>query len=88
MEVDLNFMFRLPIWEIHEKSSYLVGGQQIHHIPLFNQYELAAGKLIAFFARRASRDLFDTHHLLTKFPLEQERLRFTFFLYGAMSSLD
>lgn len=88
LEVDLNFMFRVPIWEICEKSSYPIGQQQIHRVALFNEYELAAGKLIAFFARRASRDLFDTHHLLTKFSLDPAKLRFTFILYGAMSSLD
>jgi hypothetical protein len=88
LEVDLNYMFRLPIWELRQKSSYLVGDRQVHNIKLFNEYELAAGKLVAFFARRASRDLFDAHHLLTKFPFDQEKLRFTFLLYGAMSSLD
>jgi len=88
LEVDLNFMFRVPLWEIREKSSFLLGQQQIHKISLFNEYELAAGKLIAFFSRRASRDLFDTHHLLTHLPLDLQQLRFTFFLYGAMGSLD
>lgn len=88
LEVDLNFMFRLPLWELREKSSHSVGGQQVHNATLSNEYEIAAGKLIAFFARRASRDLFDVHHLLTKFPLDQDKLRFTFFLYGAMSSID
>lgn len=88
LEVDLNFMFRLPIWELREKSSHFMSGKQIHNITLFNEYELAAGKFIAFFARRASRDLFDAHHLITQFPFNPEKLRFTFLLYGAMSSLD
>lgn len=88
LEVDINFMFRVPLWDICEKSSYPIGQQQIHRVALFNEYELAAGKLIAFFARRASRDLFDVHHLLTKLSLDQDKLRFAFMLYGAMSSLD
>ncbi len=88
IEVDLNFMFRIPIWEILEKSSFPIGLKQIHNIALFNEYELVAGKLIAFFARHASRDLFDIHQIFTNLPLNQEKLRFTFILYGAMSSLD
>ncbi len=39
------------------------------------------------FARNASRDLFDAHHLLTKIQFNSELLRLAFILYIGMSSI-
>ena len=87
LEVDLNFMFRIPLWEDQKLSSQVVGDHQIHAIPVLNLHELAAGKLAALFARHASRDLFDIHHLFTKTSVHREPLRLGFVLYLAMSSI-
>ena len=38
--------------------------------PVLDIHELAAGKLAALLARRASRDLFDAHHLLLRGGLD------------------
>jgi len=43
--------------------------------------------LTALFARNASRDLFDAHHLLTKMQFNSEQLRLAFVLYIGMSSI-
>ena len=75
LEVDLNFMFRTPLWEVRKYSSKFAGHHHISDIPILDLHELAAGKLTALFARTASRDLFDMHHLLTKTPLNFEQLR-------------
>lgn len=88
LEVDLNFMFRIPLWDIQKCSSKFAGHHQISDIPILNLHELAAGKLTALFARTASRDLFDTHHLLTKTQLNIEQLRLAFILYIGMSSIQ
>lgn len=55
---------------------------------MLNIHELAAGKLVALFSRRASRDLFDTRELLWREDLDQTRLRTALVTYGAMSRKD
>lgn len=87
LEVDLNFMFRIPLWDIQKSSSKVAGHHQIHGIRTLDFHELAAGKLTALFARNASRDLFDAHHLLTKTQFNTEQLRLAFILYIGMSSI-
>src|SRR5205823_5967188 len=88
LEVDLNFMFRIPLFEIQKKCSYLVGTRQTQEVPLLNLHELGAGKLSALFNRHASRDLFDAYVLLTKQPIDFQQLKFSTLLYGAMSTKD
>jgi len=88
LEVDLNFMFREPLWPIGRQDSRPVGSAMAHDIPILDIHELAAGKLAALVARQASRDLFDTHLLLTKQSLDAKRLRLGFVVYGAMNRKD
>lgn len=88
LELDLNFMFRIPLWDIVVQDSRMVGSYQAREIPLLDLHELAAGKLAALLARRASRDLFDAHQLLTQRKLDRDRLRVAFVLYGAMNRKD
>lgn len=89
LEVDLNFLFRTPLWDIQKCASKSAGNHQIHGIRILDFHELAAGKLAALFARNASRDLFDAHHLLTKSlsQFDREQLRLAFILYIGMSSI-
>ena len=87
LEVDLNFMFRIPLWDVQKCSSKVTGHHQIHGIRILDFHELAAGKLTALFARNASRDLFDAHHLLTNTKFNLQRLRLAFILYIGMSSI-
>jgi hypothetical protein len=88
LEVDLNFMFRVPLYGIHKKSSRTVGTKKTKEIALLDIHELGAGKLAALFGRHASRDLFDAHHLLTKHSLDMQQLRLACIVYGAMGSKD
>lgn len=88
LEVDLNFMFRVPLWPIATMSSVAVGSYSADGIPVLELHELAAGKLAALLARSASRDLFDAHGLLTCGRLDPDRLRLGFILYGAMNRRD
>jgi hypothetical protein len=48
----------------------------------------AAGKFAALFARRASRDLFDSHALLSRKDLDEKRLRSAFLVFGGMNRRD
>ncbi|MDN3507233.1 MAG: nucleotidyl transferase AbiEii/AbiGii toxin family protein [Simkaniaceae bacterium] len=87
LEVDLNYMFRSPLWEVKRSSSVFAGGHKIEGIPILDLHELSAGKFTALFARSASRDFFDVHHLLTKRVFDIKKMRLAFILYIGMSSI-
>ena len=87
LQVDLNFMFRIPLWPVTRLDA-AVGSFRARGIPVLDLHELAAGKLAALLARRAGRDLFDAHQLLTKGDLDREKLRLGFVVYGAMNRKD
>ena len=88
LEVDINFMFRVPLWPVRSLDSRRIGSSAAEGIPILDIHELAAGKLTALFSRHASRDLFDAHRLLTSQQLDSERLRLGFVAYGAMNRRD
>jgi hypothetical protein len=85
LEVDLNFMYRIPLWPVQLKSSCIVGGKQVHNIPILDPHELSAGKLAALIDRKTGRDLFDAYHLLTKTDLDMPKLRLALIVYSAIS---
>lgn len=88
LEVDLNFMFRVPLWPIIPMNSKPVGSYQASAVPIPDIHEIAAGKIAALLARQASRDLFDVHLLLSRPKLDSAMLRLAFVLYGAMNRKD
>jgi len=88
LEVDVNFMFRVPLWPPVMRDSRPLGSSAARGIPILDEHELAAGKLAALFARHAARDLFDTHELLERRTLEPEKLRLGFVVYGAINRKD
>jgi predicted nucleotidyltransferase component of viral defense system len=88
LELDLNFMFRVPLWPVEPLDSKPLGTYRATEIPVLDIHELAAGKLAALLARSASRDLFDAHLLLTQGRLDDAKLRLGFVLYGAMNRRD
>ncbi len=88
LEVDVNFMLRLPLWPVTSSDSRRLGSRQVVGVPVLDLHELAAGKLAALLSRHASRDLFDAHQLLTRATLDPTRLRLAFVVYGAMNRKD
>ena len=82
LEVDLNFLLRLPLWPIQVQDSREVGSFKMEGFPLLDIHELAAGKLAALFARSASRDLFETRHLLALPNIDKGKLRTGFMVYA------
>ncbi len=88
LEVDLNFMFRQPLWEIRCADSHRLGDYQAKDIPILDLHELAAGKLTALLARGQARDLFDSLRILSMDDIETERLRIGFVVYGGMNRKD
>ena len=87
MEIDINFMYRQPLWPIVLSETKFTGYSN-WKAPVLDIHELAAGKLSALFDRRVSRDLFDAHHLMTKVNFSLEKLRLTLVVYLAMTKID
>lgn len=88
LDVDLNFMFRVPLCPIVKIRSRFVGSRQTGDVLILDAHELGAGKLAALFGRQASRDLFDAHQLLTKHALNLDQLRLVSLIYSGMGSSD
>lgn len=88
LEVDVNFMFRIPLWPVQTMDSRPVGIWQAVGIQVVDMHELAAGKLSALLSRQQARDLFDCSNLFHLEGLDRERLRLAFIVYGAMSRKD
>jgi len=88
LEVDINFMFRLPLWPVTTRDSHSVGAWRATGISVLDHHELAAGKLAALFARKQARDLFDGHRVLQMDNLDPRCLRIGFVVYGAMNRKD
>lgn len=88
LAVDVNFMFRIPLWPPAIRDSYPVGSLSASGIRVVDIHELAAGKLVALLARHSARDLFDAHQLLREANLESGYLRVGFVAYGGMNRRD
>jgi predicted nucleotidyltransferase component of viral defense system len=88
LEVDINFMFRIPLWQTRAMDSRSIGAWQVRGIKVMDIHELAAGKLAALLSRKQARDLFDVHQLLQLKELDRDRLRVAFVVYGAMNRKD
>lgn len=88
LKLDINYMFRQPLWPVRRMDSYAHGTIGAVDIACVDIHELAAGKLAALLARHASRDLFDAHQLLTTQQFDIGRLRLAFVVYGALNRKD
>jgi len=88
IEVDINFMFRLPLWDFKTLTSRRLGDFHSRGFPVLDIHELAAGKLAALLARGQARDLFDCHRILRRCDLKSQRLRIAFVTYGGMNRRD
>ena len=85
IEIDINFMHRTPLWTPSLKDSWKIGPYRVHQVPVLDDHELMAGKLVALFDRRASRDLYDTIQWFRNDTLDMQKLRTAFVVYSGMS---
>jgi hypothetical protein len=88
LEVDLNFMLRVPLWPVATLDSKPLGPAVARDIAVVDRHELAAGKLAALVARNASRDIFDARELLRRTDLDRDKLRLAFVVYGGLNRKD
>jgi hypothetical protein len=88
IEVDVNYILRVPIWEPSRGESRAFIGHRVEGVKLLDPHELAAGKLAALLARGASRDLFDARELLALDRFDLDKLRLAFVVYGGINRVD
>ena len=63
IEVDLNFLFRVPLCALEDRPLWQPGGLDQPLVRVVGQAELLAGKLLALLDRSAARDAWDVAHL-------------------------
>ena len=88
LEVDLNFILRVPLWPVITLDSQTLGPVVAKEIVVVDRHELAAGKLAALCSRNASRDIFDARELLRRDDIDRGKLRLAFVVYGGMNRKD
>ena len=88
LQVDINFMFRVPLLPVVRMDSKTLGQWQSKDIPVVDIHELVAGKLAALLSRKQARDLFDCSEIFDDDRLDHNKLRTAFVVYGAMNRKD
>jgi predicted nucleotidyltransferase component of viral defense system len=88
LEIDLNFMFRVQLWQARTMDSRPLGSYMARDIYVQDIHELAAGKLAALMARGTPRDLFDVRGIFRLGGFDYANLRIAFVVYGAMNRKD
>ncbi|MBI2842699.1 MAG: nucleotidyl transferase AbiEii/AbiGii toxin family protein [Armatimonadetes bacterium] len=88
LQLDLNFMLRVPLWPVTLRDSFPIGSYSASGIPMLDVHEITAGKFAALLSRRAARDLYDSHRLLQCGLLDANKLRLAFVVYGAINRKD
>jgi len=88
LEVDINYMARLPLFGIDRLDSVALGAVQAKAIPVLNLHEVVASKLVALVDRTAARDLFDTRRILDIPGLDWTSIKAAMLAYGASGRRD
>ena len=65
LEVDVNYMYRVPLWPASAMDSRRLGSWRVGRIPVVDIHELIAGKLCALLSRNRARDLYDSRLALS-----------------------
>lgn len=88
LEVDVNFMARQPLHGVAMMESVDLGGAIARGVRVLDLHEVAAGKLVALFDRRAARDLFDARRLLAVEGLDWAAIKAMVLAFGASGRRD
>jgi predicted nucleotidyltransferase component of viral defense system len=88
IQLDINYLFRVPLFPVIHLNSKQIGTLSIVDVPVVSRFELSAGKIIALFARTASRDLYDTYRLLENLDITNKDFRLAYLCYAAMNEKD
>lgn len=88
IEIDLNYMFRQPLFGAERGTSITLGGRQAKNVLVIDLHEIVAGKLVALLDRRAARDLFDAKRIFEIKDLDWRRIIVAMLAIGATSRND
>lgn len=88
LEVDVNYLFRVPIWGVEKRNLHCLGFSDIKSsFSILHPLELWGGKIAAAVLRAEPRDLFDLL-FIPKSVLKSKNLRRTAILLGSGSRDD
>lgn len=88
MEVDVNYMYRQPLFGTARMESADLGGIRANDILVLDIHEIIAGKIVALLSRRAVRDLFDAQRILSIDRLDWNRIKTAVLAFGACTRFD
>ncbi len=88
LEVDLNYMARLPLFGATRMSSVDFGGVRVPDVPVIDLHEIVAGKLVALLDRCTGRDLFDARRILSVNDLDWRKVKAAVLAFGACARRD
>ena len=88
LEVDINYMDRLPLFGVARMESRNLGGIQARSILVLDIHEIVAGKIVALVDRRTTRDLFDARRILSIEGLDWTRIKAAVLAMGACRRED
>ena len=75
LEVDLNFMFRIPLFPSERRPVKALMPNVEIRVPLVSWPELVAGKCVAALDRAAPRDVYDLAHMRPQLDLADPAIR-------------
>lgn len=89
LELDLNYMMRVPIWGIYLRQPHIIDEDYIFKFNSVSFEELLAGKVKALLERASARDLYDITTLSEFLPLyDISRLKRACLILGITSKQD
>lgn len=88
LEVDINYMMREPLLGVRAMNSFKLGEYQALDVPVVDQHEIIAGKLVALLSRQAARDLFDATRIFGMEGLDWRAIRAAMHAIGATGKED
>ena len=88
LELDVNYMARLPLFGTIRMESRLFGGVRTRRILVLELHEIVAGKIVALLDRRAARDLFDVRRMLSIEGLDWGWIKAAVLAIGACNRRD
>lgn len=74
LEVDLNFMFRQPLWEVQSVDSCAVGDFRARNIPVLRRNSVHGGEDISMFVQRLVSEC--REQLSVVYPLSAQEMEF------------
>lgn len=83
IEIDINYLFRGPLYGVNRLSSVKVGTHQARNVPVLDIHEIIAGKIVALITRQTARDVFDAARIVDMPDLDWIKIKVATLMIGA-----